>query len=783
MNTSLTGNLRALLSIAALGLLLNTHSAMGAVTPPQTTPAQFDLNAPIERFTLDPACTPPPSALGLSTKDSYVVAATPGNDPFNSNALKCKATIVLNGQTVIIPANTVITFPASFLTPYEAFAYNPRCINQTACTETGLAIQDTKRLPDDTHPASYETSIQGNVVYGADGVGTYIAGIVAISQQDLNNGVGFINFIDYATGELRVGGNIGDPNTGARVKINDPVGRFGRRAGPHGDNGGDTQDIRFAVDDGNPTIFAESGYPLCIPRTNPAVSDDPLCPQANRPIDNARPPVNGVPMHLGSFSMPPAPGVTAPAIGLPANFPPTIGGTDPRQQAPLEIGDHIVYAGTLATDANGSYISAHTITANLGIYTTPGTDPAYVTQEVTIVGVGTASTVAAPAEGRELFKVVGFSTDVARPVDAGKVQVDPCNGAEGFARITTEYPNGSSLDPTGQALLNAPLGRFRTSFVKGTALGISMVPASKEIRTEIQGSTQVTAANGLTTGQYSAPVSEFIFAENLGFGGLPIVPNNFEDFIFLSLGNGPYDLYNPYSGTSSGLNFAVSPIQGQLAPWPGSAAPASVNCTAGQTAPPVIVVNDMTVAQLSAVTLNATASYSPSGATLKTFSWTQTAGPNVMPVATQAVNSSTLNFTAPKNTKTTPIVLTFQLTVFDSNGKFSTKAVNVTVNPGNAVDVVTVPVTPTYRMKDGSWNVTANGSDAAATLSMEAYNGNGVVVLSKTTMTHVNGSNTYTYATKKVISSSLLQGNILNIKITSSKGGATGLVAVSVRTN
>ncbi len=780
MNTLPTKNLRVWLSTAALGLLLNTSFAIGAVQPPQTTPAQFDHNGPIEKFTLDPACTPPPSALGLNTKDSYVVAATPGNNPLNSNALKCKATIVLNGQTIIIPANTVITFPASFLTPYEAFAYNPRCINTTACSESGLAIQDTKRLPDDTHPAAYEANIQGNVVYGADGVGTYIAGMVAISQQDLNNGVGFINFIDYTTGELRVGGNIGDPNTGVRVRINDPVGRFGRRAGPHGDNGGDTQDIRFAVDDGNPTIFAETGYPLCIPRTNPSVSDDPLCPQANRPIDNART-VNGVPMHLGSFAMPPAPGVADPGIGLPANFPPIIGGTDPRQQAPLEIGDHIVYAGTLATDANGSYISAHTITANLGIYTTPGTDPAYVTQEVTIVGVGTASAVAAPAEGRELFKVVGFSTDVARPIDVGKVQTDPCNGAEGFARITTEYPNGSSLDPTGQALLNSPLGRFRNQIVKASTLGISMVPASKEIRTQIQGSSQVTAANGLTTGQYSAPVSEFVFAENLGFGGLPIVPNNFEDFIFLSLGNGTVDLYNPYSGTAAGLNFSVSPIQGQLAPWPGSAAPASVSCTAGQTAPPVIVVSDVTTAPLSAVTLNATASYSPSGATLKTFSWTQTAGPNVMPVATQAVNSSTFNFTAPKNTGTTPIALTFQLTVFDSNGKFSTKTVNVTVNPGNAVDIVTIPATPTYRTKDGSWNVTANSTNAAATLSIEAYNSNGVVVLSKTTMTHVNGTTTYTYGAKKVIASNLMPGNILNIRITSSKGGSAGPIAVAVR--
>lgn len=778
MNVTPTKNLRFLLSTATLGLLLNTPFAM-AVQPMQTTPAQFDINAPIESFTLDPSCKPPSA---LNDRTNYLAVAT-------TNALSCKATIVLNGHSITLPANTVITFPASFLTAYETFAYNPLCTS-SPCTESGLARKDTKRLPETTNPASYEAHIQGNVVYDANGVGTYIAGMVAISQQDLNQGQGFINFIDYKAGELRVGGDVGVAN-GVRVKINDPVGRFGRSTGPFGNtvmggktvNTSDTQDIRFAVDDGNPTITAETGYPLCIPRTDtdPTIQgnpDDPLCPQANRPLDNART-VNGVKMHLGSFAMPPAPGVADPGYALPANYPPIIGGTDPRQQAPFEVGDYIIYAGTIAVDAIGSYTSAHTITANLGIYTTPGTDPAYLTQEVTLVGVGTATAVAAPAEGRELFKVVGFSTDVVRPIDAGKVQTDPCNGAEGFARITTEYPNGSSLDPTGQALLNVPLGRFRSQFLKGTNLGISMIPATKEIRTQIQGSSQVTAAHGLITGQYTAPVNEFIFAENLGFGGLPIVPNNFEDFAFLSLGQGPYDLYNPYIGTANGFNFTTSPIQGQLAPWPGTAAPTALNCTSGQTAPPVIAVSDMTVAQLSAVNLNATASYSPSGATLKTFSWTQTAGPNVMPVSAQAVNSSTFSFTAPKNTKTTPIVLTFQLTVFDSNGKFSTKTVNVTVNPSNAVDTLQIPIAPTYKIKDGSWNVSVTGTDATATVSVEGYNSSGVVVLSKRAMTQVNGTSTWAYTSKVIVSP--IPGNVITIKVTSSKGGATPLTAVSVK--
>ena len=60
----------------------------------------------------------------------------------------------------------------------------------------------------------------------------FIAGLMFVSQQSLNTGAGFINFIDYATGELRVGGSNGDGTTGARVRINDPIGRFGRAGSP-----------------------------------------------------------------------------------------------------------------------------------------------------------------------------------------------------------------------------------------------------------------------------------------------------------------------------------------------------------------------------------------------------------------------------------------------------------------------------------------------------------------------------------------------------------------------
>jgi hypothetical protein len=470
--------------------------------------------------------------------------------------------------------------------------------------------------------------------------------------------------------------------------------------------------------------------------------------------------------------------VQAPAVS-PVNFPSVVTGTAPTKQAPLEVGDYIVYAGTRAVDAQGKYISVHTISANLGIYTTPGTDPAYMTQEVTIVGVGTTNGFAGPAEGREIFKVVGFTTDVARPVDTGKLLTDPCNGSEAFIRITTQFPNGSTLDPTGAAAVNVPFGRFRTTFLKGTALATPMRPAPKEIQTQIVGANPggTLTANGLLHGQYTAPASEYVFAENLGFGGLPIVPNNFEDFPFLSLGHGPWDLYEPY-GT---LSFASSPIQGQLNPWPGSPTPPSVSCAGGGTAPPVIVADNLTVATGSAVTINATASFTVTpGATPLTFSWEQLTGPLVLPVGSPVASSSTLSFTAP-NTAT---VLTFRLTVTDRFEKSSTKDITVTVNPNGTVDTLIFAAAPTYRTKDGSWNVSVNGgtgSNTNAIVSIEATNNSGLVLLPKQAMAHQIGTLNWTYTNKTVVTPTPTIGN-LNVKITSSLGGSIP-APVSVRIN
>jgi hypothetical protein len=89
---------------------------------------------------------------------------------------------------------------------------------------------------------------------------------------------GYIDKIDYASGTLTIEV---DGGSGALVRINDPTGAFGRANinSPFAA----FFDERFCVDPENPTIRSATGFPMCVPRSDPVTADDPLCPKANRP--------------------------------------------------------------------------------------------------------------------------------------------------------------------------------------------------------------------------------------------------------------------------------------------------------------------------------------------------------------------------------------------------------------------------------------------------------------------------------------------------------------------
>jgi hypothetical protein len=301
------------------------------------------------------------------------VDSTNANCPSVTNSHNLGGTVVVNGLSVVIPCNLIVQMPANTFT-WADFINSPSPKLPTTL----------KDIPG-TFPA-FEVHVVGNTVNGR-----HIAGLAFVSQQGLNSGQGIITRIDYATGNIYVGSRVGAPDQ-AILQINDPNGRFGRKQSP---------DARFSVDDANPTIKAATGYPMCVPRTDPAIGSDPLCPQQNRPKPDAsrhcrtwtdaglvplpakgdlRQPLPGQ-VYCGNYVMPAPPAGSA-----------TTTGPDARQQVPFEVGDYIAYKGTLVHPASGpDFISVHTIDAEVAPYTQPRTQPSYVAIEKVTIGSATAS--------------------------------------------------------------------------------------------------------------------------------------------------------------------------------------------------------------------------------------------------------------------------------------------------------------------------------------------------------------------------------------------------------
>jgi hypothetical protein len=601
----------------------------------------------------------------------------------------------VNGHIVTVPANTIVIYPANALTWQELFAkapapwglatgaYNGGVVGPT----TGMAMADCAIAPaltGCTAPplTTYEVHVVGNRVPGAAGGDQYIAGLVDISQQGLNSGAGFINFINYTLGEMRVGGPIG-VETGARVRLNDPVGRYGLAT--------TSPDVRFTVDPDNPTIMSGTGYPMCLPRSAPAggVTADVQCPEENRPAGLATVRTANLTSTCGGACVP------SPA----GTFP------DSTLQAPFEVGDYITYAGTLVKDppaggvfaahdgptvgpmpaggAAATYVSAHTITNNIAIYTFPGSNPAYVMSDVTLIGTG-GLTVLGAGEAAIRTRFEGMTTDASRPIhlygidlttagvssdrDWGTIGVDPgpaggAGAVEGRWRFRPPcLPFGSvPAKPDKQCVMNAA----------GTFL-----PPTREMRAVIEGlQTQVaalnagnlaqTAANGIFWGQYHAPITEYIFPENIP--GTPIVENNFNALQFLACGG--------YSSSGIGIP-PTTPVlaPARLDPWPSNVIPDPSLCpgfvlapTASLTASPVTVFSGLTPATV--VTLDASLSSGPAPLTF-TFAQVVAAGDPVVTLTVDSLNPAKATFATPAVAAST----TLNFTVTVTNGAASSVA-------------------------------------------------------------------------------------------------------------
>lgn len=434
------------------------------------------------------------------------------------------ATMTVRGIPVTLPRNLLVTLPGQYLTPQDLFR-GPSLGSVQA--SSGLALSDPvpPRLP-------FEAELVGNIV-GTE----YIAGVARISQGGLHIGAGFIQSIDNARGELRIGAAGG--STGARVRLNDPRGLYGVANGV-GAKAALPLDARFALDPDNSPVHARTGFPVCIERAKNA---DALCPAGNRPggADDRRYTCAGTTLPLSPSAEPLAPAHRC----------------DPSLPAPLKEGDHVSYVGMTVPDpAGGFVVAAHGLEAELGIYTSPGAEPVYLFIEEALQGTLGEPFAGIPQEETTRVRIVGFTTDPSRAVVITLIDSD---------RAGKETP---LTGPAGLTPSNGPqFGRFRNSWpAKDNARAVR-----RDIQARVVGaSLQQQPTTGLTSGLYVAPISEYIAPEATRFGvrGFqPPVP--FENFCHLALGGGSF-------ATVGG-----DVVLGRLQPFPDSGHAASQLVGAG----------------------------------------------------------------------------------------------------------------------------------------------------------------------------------------------------------
>jgi hypothetical protein len=486
-------NAQSLRSFVLATLAATSTFALTATAWAADPPAGFALIGHIEKFTLDDPTSPTSAAV-----------------------------MRVRGIDVVLPRNLVVTLPGGYLTAQQLF--KGRDLRSTIDPQrSGLALLDFA-VADTACPASpefagrlcpqpaAEVELMGNII-----VGQYIAGIARVSQGGLHIGGGFIRAIDGATGTLLVGA---DGGTGpvARLKLNDPEGIYGAKAVG--------QDMRFALDPGNAPIAARTGFPVCIQRS----AGDSLCPSGNRP------PVTDANFRRYTCGSVPV-DATAPALsGCKAHLP-----------IPLREGDYVDYVGRIDKDTNGYFFSLHGLHAEIGAYTSPGVDPAYVMIEEALEGTLGERFADIPQEETSRFKLIGFTTDPSRTVDVEIFDDDADSGP------LTPVPPPSRLATRIVPTNGAQLGRFKMIWAakedarivrRATRVTLSpatqpsnpqFAPGKSSLELALPGSSR---RGGYAFGSYEAPISEYISPEATRFGVKGYQPPiNFENFCFLKRTN------------------------------------------------------------------------------------------------------------------------------------------------------------------------------------------------------------------------------------------------------
>ncbi|KAJ7145995.1 hypothetical protein C8R44DRAFT_5120 [Mycena epipterygia] len=426
-------------------------------------------------------------------------------------------TISVNGFNITVPKNLLVTLPSIACAWEEMFDDDTGAPN--------LPLFGT---------VSWEATVYGNIVDGQ-----LIAGLVYIFQQSTQFLQGFITSINYTNGHFII-------NNELEVVLNDPLGTFGHVYTPN---------PLWTVDAEDPSVYATTGFPLCIPRN----TTDPECPLTNRPTDG-----NG--NYLTSFTFP------APDLVVE-------GGADPRIMAPLVVGDYVTFSGIKTADG---ILEIYELEGNLGLYTAPGTQPAYV------VAVAAQYAIVNPDPTLETdeTRATAMATDPSTTLNWFAIDVDPCTGAE------TER----SLLPNVEPSETAPLGRATFRLGK-----INASPVTREVGFRYSNGV-VAGPRGLIAGQYIQPIFTYVFPELVAFGD-PEPVNQFDLFPYLAQGSGLF-VYGNYLEVPPSTPTTV----GQLSPWPGNSAPETISCP-----PPSISTPSTSTGTSTSTSTSSGASSTPTG--------------------------------------------------------------------------------------------------------------------------------------------------------------------------
>ncbi|KAJ7652402.1 hypothetical protein DFH06DRAFT_1418842 [Mycena polygramma] len=389
-----------------------------------------------------------------------------------------------------------------------------------------------------TSGVSWEATVFGNTV-----AGQRIVGLLYIAQESFQLLQGFISSIDMAAGTFVVDGR--------KCLLNDPLGTYGKAY---------TANPLWSVDSDNPSIRASTGFPVCVPRS----STDPDCPLTNRPVD----PVTK--KYLTTFT-----------CGIAGKL--TANQADPTIMVPLAVGDYITYSGVKVA---GGTLAIYSLEANLGIFTAPGTKPAYITVESANYAIRDLSN-ANLAIGET--RAVAITTDPTVTVQWYAVDVNPCTGAETERKLL--LAQGSSVAPIGK--IDYRMGK--------TDAGA----ATREVRFRYSSGTSA-GPKGLVAGEFTQPIFAYIFPEMTILGAAQ-VPLEFNLMPFLAQGSGLFQFGNTLT-----TQLTNPPIVGQLSPWPGSPAPAKA------AACPAARRSEAEARAVDAVTINSATTRNTKGATLTT---------------------------------------------------------------------------------------------------------------------------------------------------------------------